>query len=299
MTESVQLDYRSAPFAPRYLAGVLWPKHATEAAVAVPRIGARWRGYRATERDVADFCRLAGVWPGEWVPFLFPHAIGFRLQLALLCHPRFPAPIWRMLQIRNHLVQHRPIPLGADLHFASRIVAHRVLEKGLEVDVHSTVSLAGDVPWESVNTFYSRGSFGTPMQASPLAESPTIESECETRWRMAEGGGWRFGELTGDYNPLHFWSGHARRRGFPGAFHHTQRALGLCITHPNAPLADEPQRLDAWLKGPVPYGADVTLRTRAPTGEVAFALTTHHDPRPAIVGLLRYAEPSERLPEVG
>jgi acyl dehydratase len=299
VTDPIQLEYKRTPFAPHYLAGALWPKPAVREAVSVPAITARWRDYRASDRDVNDFCALAGVWPSGWLPFLFPHAIGFRLQLALLCHPRFPVPIWRMLQIRNHLLQHRPIPLGADLDFASRIVAHRVLEKGLEVDVHTTVTFARDVPWESLNTFYARGSFGTPTDASPLAESPTIESESETRWRTPEGGGWRFGQLTGDYNPLHFSSRHARRAGFPTAFQHSQRALGLCTTHPNAPLADEPQRLDAWLKGPVPYGADVTLRTRALTGEVAFALTTSHDPRPAIVGLLRYAEPGERLPEVG
>jgi hypothetical protein len=299
VTEAIRLEYKETPFALRYLAGALWPKPEVGEAVAVPAITAEWRGYRATDRDVADFCALAGVWPGDWIPFLFPHAIGFRLQLALLCYPRFPVPIWRVLQIRNHLLQHRPIPLGADLDFTSRIVGHRVLEKGLEVDVHTTVTFARDVPWESLSTFYARGSFGAPTQASPYAESPTIESERETRWRMPAGGGRRFAELTGDYNPLHFWTGHARRAGFPAAFMHSQRALGLCITHPNAPLADEPQRLDAWLKGPVPYGADVSLKTSGGVGELAFALTTHHDPRPAIVGLLRYADSGERLPEVG
>ena len=281
------------------MAGALWPKPTVRDGVPIPAITAHWRGYRASDRDVANFCALAGVWPSDWIPFLFPHAIGYRLQLALLCRPRFPVPIWRVLQVRNHLLQHRPIPLGADLDFATCIVAHRVLDKGLEVDLHTTVTFARDVPWESLNTFYARGSFGAPTEASPLADSPTIESDNETRWRMPAGGGRRFGQLNGDYNPFHFWTWYARRKGFPAAFMHPQRALGLCITHPQAPLADEPQRLDAWLKGPVAYGADVALRTRGVAGEVAFALTTIHDPRPAIVGRLRYAEPGERLPEVG
>lgn len=299
MTEAIHLEYAETPSALRYMAGALWPKVALYEGVAVPQITAHWRDYRAADRDVADFCALAGVWPSDWIPFLFPHAIGFRLQLALLCHPRFPVPIWRVLQIRNHVLQHRPIPLGAHLDFSSRIVAHRVLDKGLEVDVHTRVTFARDVPWECLNTFYARGSFGPPTEASLFAESPAIESERETRWRMPTGGRWRFGELTGDYNPLHFWTRYARRQGFPGAFIHPQRVLGLCTTHPQAPLADEPQRLDAWLKGPVPYGADVSLRKTGGLGAVNFALTTTHDPRPAIVGRLRYAEPGERLPEVG
>lgn len=298
---AIRLDYRRTPSARRYMAVALWPKARAGEGVVVPEIAAQWRDYRVRDRDVADFCALAGVWPSGWVPFLLPHAIGFRLQLALLCHPRFPVPIWRVLQIRNHLLQHRPIPLGASLDFAARIVAHRILEKGLEVDVHTTAAFGRDVPWESLNTFYARGSFGAPTaEASPLADAPEIESDNETRWRMpAVRRAWRACKLTGDYNPLHLWTPYARRAGFQAAFHHPQRVLGYCTTHPLAPMPDEPQRLDAWLKGPVPYGADVALRASGEERDVAFALTTAHDPRPAIVGHLRRAWGHERLPQVG
>lgn len=283
------------------MAGPLWPKPGARDGASVPSIAARWRGYRARDRDVADFCALAGVWPGDALSLLFPHAIGFRLALAILCHPRFPVPIWRVLFVRAHLLQHRPIPRGAVLDFDARIAGHRVLEKGLEVDVRTTVGFdVGDVSWESLDTFYARGSFGAPAaEASPLAEAPSVASDNETRWRMPERGGRRFAELTGDYNPLHLWTRYARRAGFPAAFLHAQRALGYCITHPHAPTPDEPQRLDAWIKGPVPYGADVTLRARGEEGDVAFALTTAHDPRPAIVGHLYRTEAGGWLPEAG
>ncbi|MCZ7565007.1 MAG: hypothetical protein M5U08_15525 [Burkholderiales bacterium] len=301
MPEAIRREYRRTPSALRYMAGATWPKSSARDGVVVPDIAARWRGYRVTDRDVADFCAAGGVWPHEWVPFLFPHAIGFRLQLALLTHPRVPVPVWRVLQIRNHLLQHRPIPLGAPLDFAARIVAHRVLEKGLEVDVHTTVAFGRDVPWESLNTFYARGAFGAPTAAaSPLAAAPEIASDNETRWRMPTvRGALRACELTGDYNPLHLCTRCARRVGFPAAFLHPQRVLGYCSTHPLAPLPDAPQRLDAWLKGPVPYGADVTLRVSGAEGDIAFALTTAHDPRPAIVGHLRRAWAHERLPQAG
>jgi hypothetical protein len=45
-----------------------------------------------------------------------------------------------------------------------------------------------------------------------------------------------------------------------------------------------PIRLDAWLKGPVYYGAKVALRARGDRSE--FALFAEGDERPAILGRL-------------
>ena len=55
-----------------------------------------------------------------------------------------------------------------------------------------------------------------------------------------------------------------------------------------AKLEDEikAQRLDAWLKGPVYYGSDLTLRVAETRDAVTFALQVDGDERPAIVGRL-------------
>ena len=68
VTETIRLAYDRTPSAPRYMAGALWPKPTVRDGVPIPAITAHWRGYRASDRDVADFCALAGVWPSDWIP---------------------------------------------------------------------------------------------------------------------------------------------------------------------------------------------------------------------------------------
>jgi hypothetical protein len=50
-----------------------------------------------------------------------------------------------------------------------------------------------------------------------------------------------------------------------------------------------PQRLDTWLRGPVYYGSEVSLRTRASGGNLSFELSTSDDERPAIIGRVSQA----------
>jgi hypothetical protein len=215
---------------------------------------------------------------------LFPHVFGFPLQMAILTHPIFPAPIWRALQIRNHLLQHRRIAADELLDLETRVAAGRFLEKGAEVDLHCAVRSGGEVVWESLNTFYYRGRFGPPGEASPLARSPDGAGEACARWRTPTGTGRRFAGLTGDYNGIHLWSRYARLFGFAGAFLHPQLALGHCLAHLPCREDSPGQRLDAWLKGPVYYGSPVTLRAAVSESGGTFALLVDEDERPRIVG---------------
>lgn len=283
-------EFDRPPCALRYMTLAFWPSPGLRPGAPFPSIVMCWRGYRATAREVDRFCYLSGVPAGEDLPFLFPHVIGFRLQMALLTHPAFPVPIWRMLQIRNHLRQHRTIRRDAMLDLEASVSGHRVLEKGLEVDVHCAVTEAGELACESTNTFYARGRFGTPGSASPLSSAPSVDGSESARWRTTRDGALRFGALTGDYNGIHLSNRYARLFGFKRAFLHPQRVLAQCLARLSSMPSAHPRRLDAWLKGPVPYGAQASLRTsRTRAEEVMFALTTDQDERPAIIGRLTCA----------
>lgn len=286
----IRLVYKQRPSALRYMAGALLPSRGFDAAHGFPDLAAHWSGCRADPVELAGFLRACGAAAapdGHW-PLLYPQTIGFRLQMAILTHPMFPVPIWRVLQVRNRLLQHRPIALGERLDLDTRIATHRVLEKGLEVDLHTKASAGGGLPvWESVNTFYVRGRFGRPGAGSPLAAAPPVATEVVARWHMPSSDRLRFGFLTGDYNGVHLWSAYARRLGFRGAFFHTQRVLGHCLGH-LPPLGEAGAlRLDAWLKGPVYYDSDVRLSASSGAGDCNFALFSGAEDRPAIVGSIR------------
>lgn len=287
---AIRLEFARRPSALRYMAGALMPSPGLDAQAGFPNLSARWCGCRAGARELAQFLGATGGASGglpRYLPLLYPHTIGFRLQMALLTHPAFPLPIWRVLQVRNQLLQHRPIEAGESLDFDTRVQAHRALERGMEVDLR-TIALSADLPvWESLNTFYVRGRFG-PTGAEPsAAQPPKAPRDVVARWHMGSGERLRFAFLTGDYNGLHLWDAYARRFGFDGAFFHTQRVLGHCLEHLDAPRLDLPQRLDAWLKGPVYYRSDVRLCAHRQARDATFALFSRQEDRPAIVGRFR------------
>ena len=306
MRQEIRLDYRARPSALAFMARAVRPSPGLKR--GVPAIAARWR-HRPDTAEVARFHALSGLPESETLPLLYPHTIAFPLHMAILTQPAFPLPIWRMLQVRNRIVQRAPLARGAELDIAVSIAGHRILEKGAEFDMHAVVRQDGAVAWESLNTFYSRGRFGAPTTDAVVPEAPKLVSvEANARvegvttepkvspgdtaqWRMPDGGGWRYGGLSGDFNPLHWSSGYARKHGFAQAFFHPQRVLGQCL----ARLPHDtglPLRLDAWLKGPVFYGAPVTMRSEAGSDGTRFALHVNEDERPAIVGHLRPATDS-------
>jgi acyl dehydratase len=299
-THAVELDFDRRPSALRYmLRGILPVARRLDLA---PPIGAHWRGHRADLRDLAAFRRITHLAPaaaGDPLPLLYPHTFGFRLAMAILTHPRFPVPIWGVLQTRNHLVQHRPIAVDAALDFETRVLPGRVVPKGAEFDLHTTVHVDGTLAWESVVTFFTRGRFGEPDAPSPQTRSPTEFGSRVAEWRMADADHVRFGRFTGDYNGIHLWDWYARRMGFPRALYHPQRVLGQCLARlPDLAQPDGSAvprlRLDAWIKGPVPHEASVRLHVTTTTAPATstFALFADEEARPAIVGRLLATEGS-------
>lgn len=251
-----------------------------------PQLTQQWAGCRLEPDHHARFCEATGL-PTDRVSILYPHVLGFRLQMALLTHPAFPLPIWNALQIRNQLVLHRRIEIGETFSLDTRTGEHRVLEKGVEVDVISRLARGPDCCWESVVTFFYRGRFkatGTAGAPAPDANAPTLsQTATSERLRMPDGGGWRFGKLTGDYNGIHNWSWYARRLGFRSAFLHPQRAAGIGMAKLHGPQTDG-QTLRLWIKGPVFYAANVILNVDAADDGVRFGLSLEGDSRMAIVG---------------
>ena len=250
---------------------------------------------RVDRRELETFLRLTGLSADAGLPILYPHVVGFPLLMAILTSPGFPLSIWNALQIRNHLLQHRPIPQDEALDMEIHVSAQRVLEKGAEIDLHTALHSQSGLLWESLNTFYYRGRFGDPEAASPLAPAPAVGNASVARWHTLSGVGLQFGRLTGDYNGIHLSDRYARLFAFPRAFHHPQLMLGQCLAHLAAPTNDRPQRLDAWLKGPVFYDCDVALHAAKDQDSTVFSLIPEGETRPALLGLWRSCAPGSQL----
>jgi hypothetical protein len=295
MSQSLQTTFLSRPSAIAYMARAFVPSPGLERTRGFPSIRLVWKNARVTRKELSGFTRLTGLQPDDDLPLLFPHVFGFRLQMALLTQRAFPLPIWNALQIRNHLLQHRPIRADECLELETRVAGQRVLAKGAEVDLYTTVRCAGQLAWESLNTFYYRGRFGEPGTPSPLARAPELYGEEIARWQATGESGWRFGDLTGDFNGIHWSDLYARAFGFRRAFHHPQRILGQCLARLPATATAPTQRLDAWLKGPVYYDSEVTLRSASGPHGIGFALFPDAEDRPAIIARWNAASVDSQL----
>ncbi len=288
--------YTKRPSATVFLSQLLPARDAWGRQQPFPNLRLIWRGYAVKARDVDRLLTLAGATDRRAsapVLLVAPHVTGFRLLMAMLTHPSWPIPIWRALQIRNRLLLHRPIELGEEFDLVAEVSGWRILDKGIELDLRTRLQRDGDPHWESVVTFYYRGSHApAPDHGEALgapAVSPTIDSAPEplATWRVDPVGKWAFAGLTGDYNPMHQWSWYAGLTGFRAAFAHSQRIAAGCLSR--LPCSDDRMcRVDLWIKGPVYFGSEVVLRqleTDSADGR-DFAVWTVDDPRPALVGRL-------------
>lgn len=287
MSDIVQLSFHRKPSSLRYMMRGVTPTRRT--VDLHPQIVARWRNHRADPRELASFLEITGLPAGRDLPLLYPHVFGFRLAMVVLTHPVFPVPIWGVLQTRNHLSQHRPIAVESVMDIETRVREGRATAKGAEFDLHTTVRVDATIAWESLVTFFTRGRFGAADPDSPLARSPTEFGPLAAEWTPRNAGHWRFGRYTGDYNGIHFWDAYARRLGFPRALFHPPRVLGECLGRLAGPRGHGgPQRLDVWLKGPVPHGTPVRLHAAPGTDQTTFALFVERE-RPCMVGRLQQA----------
>lgn len=285
----ISLEFSRKPSVARYMLGAFSPSPGLSKLEPATRFSASWSGHRVKASTVERFLRLSGLPPERSVSILYPHVLGFPLHMAILTHPEFPVPIWRILQIRNDLLQHRPIDVGATLDFEVCVEAQRILERGAELDLRTLVRAKRELAWESLVTFYTRGRFGDPDPASPLAAAPDVQGEIVARWQMPKRGSWQFGQLTGDHNGIHHSDRYARLFGFRGALYHPPVVLGHCLSRVLATREGTARRFEAWLKGPVYRGSKVALRVGAASASQTFALFMERETRPSIVGRVTFA----------
>jgi hypothetical protein len=279
-------QHSKRPSALRYMTRAFLPSTGLRSGREFPSIVERWRGLRIAPDHVARFRAATGL---DGASVLYPHVLGFRLQMATLTHPAFPLPIWNALQIRNHLVRHRRLAIDAVVDLETRVGAHRFLEKGMEVDLVTRLTCGGRCDWESVITYFYRGRFDRPTAETMETAAPDLSmAPVVARFHMPKGGGGSFGALTGDYNGIHWSRFYARQLGFRAAFLHPQRTAGQCLGRLAEPRA-EAQTLDLWIKGPVFYGAEVTLSAIQTADETRFGLSLAGDDRAAIAGIWRNA----------
>jgi acyl dehydratase len=276
-----------------YLRAALRARPGSRTGDTLPRVRVVHRGVPIDPRHLAAVRRVCGADPAEGVPFDYPLWLLFHYHLGIFGHARFPWPLTRLLAMHTSAVRRRPIVPDAPLDLEVRTAGQRRLAKGIEFDFHTVIAQRGAPVWESASAYYLRGpGGGTDTRPVDARLVPLPAVEFESRWQAPRGIGWRVARLSGDYNPMHYAPGYARRFGYARAFAHTQPVVAMCLRRlprPLAELARAPLRLDVAYKGPVYYGSRLVLRGAAVDEGYRFDLYCDDADKPAIPGLLERA----------
>ncbi len=258
---------------------------------ALPIAKSEWRGFKIDKghlKRFTDACRQA---PSDTMPMTFPLVFAFPLHMSMVCHGQFPLSYVRMMQVSNHIIQHCPIHVQETMDVSCEIVGQRVVRKGLEMDVYTVLEIVGQPVWESIHTYFFPGDVGEPGQFSPSSDLPPLSDNVLNKtWKMPNGGGFCFGLMAGDYNPIHYFAPYGRLMGFRRDFAHSQITIALCLKHLPAFPENQPVCLDVSIKGPVYYGSNVTMKLCDAGNSHSFELYCEDNPRPCIKGALSSPE---------
>lgn len=293
-----EIHYAAPPgLAGLYRKLILGKRKGLKPGESLPDISAHWDTARADATRLAGYRETCGLADDGCLPITYPHVLTGRLHLGILAHDQFPLSPMGALHMRNHILQHTPIPADATLRVYCRIGGSRVVKAGLEFDITTVVETDGARPWESISTYLVRGrKFGEPVEPPAIAEMPVVEqANVEKGWHVPKNMGRRYAKISGDYNPIHVSRVLAKLFGFKRDIIHGMWMLAKTLGElPPLPEGGK-QRCDVSFKGPVFMDHDTSLKAQAGETAHAFEIYCQGNDRPSITGGLRVAEDSESL----
>lgn len=185
----------------------------------LPDVSAQLIGVSTGGADLARYRRVCGFEPQRAVPATWPHVLAFPLHLKVLTDASVPFPLLGLVHLRNRIVQHRPIGEGENLDLEVSLGEAKQTSKGLEFDLITQARSAGRLVWEENSTTLFRqpdaGSGETRKQPPQLE---TFANTCNIK--VPESTGRQYAAASGDRNPIHLYPLTAKLFGFPRAIAH-------------------------------------------------------------------------------
>lgn len=255
----------------------------------LPALSAAWPEAHIALKGVQEYRDATGTADDGNLPLLYPHILASGLHLAMLTDKAFPLSLLGAVHLRNHVLQHAPIPQDAVLSLRTEIGGQRVVKAGLEFDMTTAVLRDGVRVWESISTNLVRGKkFGEPGEAPAIAQLPELGAvNKEATWQVPPTMGRRYAKITGDFNPIHIANLTAKLFGFPRAIIHGMWSAARSLGQLPPLEGSGPLRFDVAFKGPIFIGAQSTLKASCSAEAQRFDCYCAGNDRPCISGLLR------------
>lgn len=278
MTKPISLNFDHVPNMALQLSRAAVARRTARADAVIPVIEARVSNVRTPPERLAAYRRVCGLPDTGTLPPTWPQVLAMPVHTAMLVNKGFPLPLLGLVHVSNVIEEHRPIADDEPLDLHCVIDASRPRRSGIEFDIRTTVSAAGDVVWTSVTTALVKvkGVSGAARKEERRRESPG-EPEAALRsviWHVPENRGRQYARVAGDWNPIHVHALLARPFGFPRAIVHGLWTFARCLGESWDLLPDTPRRLEIAFRRPVLLPSTVSFSAHATEqpGGLAFSV---------------------------
>jgi acyl dehydratase len=237
------------------------------------------RDVRIDPDHLAAYDRVCEFRLTDELPATYPHILSFPLQVKLMTDPGFPFPLVGSVHLANVITQTRAIRVDHKPTIRVHVTNLRTHPKGRQFDMISEALLDGEVVWTDVSTYLRRGD-GTG------GESPKEEAgpkEPNAIWHVPGDIGRRYGEVSGDRNPIHLHPLTAKLFGFPSAIAHGMWSKARCLAAFEGRLPDQ-YTVDVQFKLPILLPAKVGFASRATESGWSFQLFDARTAKPHLTG---------------
>ncbi|MFZ5569187.1 MAG: hypothetical protein ACOZF0_02200 [Thermodesulfobacteriota bacterium] len=320
MTDVIRLQYQKRPSAVIALLKALWGiRRRYDILTDQAEICAVWKKATMMPEHRKVFMEICGLQADlsndHPMDIIYPWTLVFPLVIRVLGHAEAPLTIFRSVTTKARIVQSRKIGANGEMQAVCRLGDRRLVEKGLEADVLQSIELSDGIAWECRQTFFYKGRFGEPDKPCSLNVMPAIpDAPPIGEWFLPSGRGFRFADISGDSNGIHYSRTYARMLGFERDFAQPMRILSKALefvpstgNEPSAsgklekpdPAGDKAANgqpdggwnnchsLDIAFKGPVYYNSRVEVRGASFHDGYRFDVYAGQNPRPCICAWLQ------------
>ena len=259
---SVELQFNSVPQIALWKL-LLARKPGLKSGETLSRVQASVQGLAA--RDWRAYQRVCGFPQSPWLPLTFPQVAATPLHLALITHASFPLPAMGLVHVSNQITQFRPIRQDEALDLSCHVEGYRTARKGVEIDFHTAIDVAGERVWEGVSTALSRAGPGDGIKRE-RSDPPSIPAQRCTTWSLPADQGRQYARVSRDHNPIHLYAWAAKLFGFKRTLVHGMWTLARCMAELDRDLPQSGVRVEVSFRRPVFLPSRVNF-TSGPHGE--------------------------------
>ncbi len=245
----------------------------------VPRIEARLSKVRVDSAHLRRYQELCGEGAAGALPLAYPHLLASGLHLAMLASDRFPVALLGLVHVANRIESFGVLDPGAGGELACWIEGHEETPRGQQFALHTEWTAGtGNLLWRECCTFLARAKrpakdasgqardgnaaaaaganvAAAATAAAAMAEAAEARAETPkstTSFRAPVGLGRRYGQVSGDINPIHIADVTARAFGFRAAIAHGMWSMARCAAEIDSAVpSDRPRVLDVQFRLPV------------------------------------------------